>query len=98
SGPLYAILSALFLFFALAVAAVILRRFLSDSPDVVSVLVALSLGLLCFVVGSTFTRIGRQSAERALSRFGLKIRARSRMALTLGISVIFGTFYLLLPV
>src|SRR5262245_18390241 len=98
-NPLWLILSVLFLALTVGLSAVILRRFLGDAPDITSVLITISLGLLCSLVGSAFTRNGQQWVERGFFRFGIKLRFQGKwqMTLTLAALLMVGAFYISLP-
>src|SRR5262249_33244313 len=98
-NPLWLILSALFLALTVGLSAVILRRFLGDAPDVASVLITLSLGLLCLSVGSAFTRSVRQWVESGFFRLGVKLKFQGKwqMALALVALLMVGAFYFSLP-
>jgi serine/threonine protein kinase/tetratricopeptide (TPR) repeat protein len=98
-NPLWLILSILFLALTVGLAAVIARRFLGDAPDITGISITLSLGLLCLLVGSAFTRNGRQWVEHGFFRFGLKLtfQGKWQMAFTLAGALIVSAFYFSLP-
>jgi len=98
-NPFWFILSALFLALASALAFVISRRFLGESPDVTGVVVTLSLGLLCLLAGRTFIKSGRHWVERGCYRFGIRLSVQGewRAALTLITLLVVCVLYFSLP-
>jgi serine/threonine protein kinase/tetratricopeptide (TPR) repeat protein len=98
-NPLWLILSILFLTLTVGLAALIARRFLGDAPDITSISITFSLGLLCLLVGSAFTRNGKQWVEHGFFRFGLKLtfQGRWQMVFTLAGALMASAFYFSLP-